>query len=39
MRRLLSGEPKAVVADDFGLEPAEVEAAERFKTRVLPRAA
>ena len=39
VRRLLSGEPKAVVADDFGLEPAEVEAAERFKTRVLPRAA
>ena len=39
VHRLLSGEPKAVVAADFGLEPAEVDAAERFKTRVLPRAA
>jgi uncharacterized protein (DUF433 family) len=39
VHRLLAGEPKAVVADDFGLEPAEVEAAERFKSRVLPRAA
>jgi uncharacterized protein (DUF433 family) len=37
--RLLAGEPRAVVADDFGLEPAEVEAAARFKSRVLPRAA
>jgi uncharacterized protein (DUF433 family) len=26
VHRLLAGEPKAVVADDFGLEPAEVEA-------------
>jgi uncharacterized protein (DUF433 family) len=37
LHRLRAGEPKAVVADEFGLEPAEVEAAERFKTRVLPR--
>jgi uncharacterized protein (DUF433 family) len=37
--RLLAGEPKASVADDFGLEPSEVEAAGRFKSRVLPRAA
>jgi uncharacterized protein (DUF433 family) len=39
VHRLQAGEPMAVVADDFGLEQAEVEAAERFKTRILPRAA
>jgi len=39
VHRLLAGEPRAVVADDFGLEQAEVEAAERFKARVLPQAA
>jgi uncharacterized protein (DUF433 family) len=39
VHRLLAGEPKSVVADDFDLEPAEVEASERFKSRVLPPAA
>jgi len=39
VHRLKAGEPRATVADDFGLEPAEVEAAERFKTRILSRAA
>jgi len=39
VHRLMAGEPKAVVANDFSLEPAEVEAAERFKPRVLARAA
>lgn len=39
MHRLLAGEPRAVVADDFGLEQAEVEAVERFKAPVLPQAA
>lgn len=39
VHRLAAGEPKAVVADDFGLEHTEVEAAERFRSRVLPRAA
>ena len=39
VHRLLAGEPMGVVADDFGLTPSEVEAAERFKSRVLPRAA
>ena len=39
VHRLLAGEPRAVVADDFGLAPSEVDAAERFKSRVLPRAA
>jgi len=39
VHRLLAGEPRAVVADEFGLEWAEVEAAERFKARVLPRTA
>jgi uncharacterized protein (DUF433 family) len=39
VHRLLAREPKALVGDDFDLEPAEVEAAERFKSRVLPRAA
>jgi uncharacterized protein (DUF433 family) len=39
VHRLQAGEPKASVADDFGLGLSEVEAAERFKSRVLPRAA
>jgi uncharacterized protein (DUF433 family) len=39
VHRLLAGESRATVADDFGLEPAEVEAAERFRSRVIPRAA
>jgi uncharacterized protein (DUF433 family) len=39
VHRLLAGEPRAAVAEDFGLEPAEVEAAQRFRSRVLPRAA
>jgi uncharacterized protein (DUF433 family) len=37
--RLLAGESQASVAADFGLEPAEVRAAEHFASRVLPRAA
>jgi uncharacterized protein (DUF433 family) len=39
VHRVLAGEPRAVVAHDFGPELAEVEAAERFKARVLLRAA